>query len=361
MAFDEKLADRIRRALADRRDVEEKKMFGGLTFMVGGHMCVGIVDRDLMARIGPDASQEALARPHVREMDFTGRALKGMVYVASAGVRSEAALMRWIDQGVEFVSSLPPKKKKLGKQLPSGGLAAGQAATNQGPTAETFEGFSPSTFRFLRGIDRHNNKRWFEEHREEYSKHYVSPATAFVSALGPRLRKISKSVKFEPKLNGSVFRIQRDMRFVGNGAPYKPHLDLLFWEGQRRGFESSNFFLRLAPGALTLGVGIQRFERKTLADYRSTVVDGRKGPALERLIRKLEKSGCYEIKGATRKALPRGFDPKHRRANLLLHDGLYAVLEQHLPPETRSPEFVDWCLQHFSQLAPVHRRLLELG
>ena len=112
MAFDEKLADRIRRVLADRRDVEERKMFGGLTFMVRGHMCVGIVDRDLMARIGPDASEEALARPHVRAMDFTGRPLKGLVYVASGGVRSEAALRQWIARGVEFVDSLPAKKKR---------------------------------------------------------------------------------------------------------------------------------------------------------------------------------------------------------------------------------------------------------
>ena len=77
MAYDEKLADRVRGVLVDRRDVHEKKMFGGLAFMVRGHMCVGIVDRELMARIGPDASEKALTRPHVRPMDFTGRPLKG--------------------------------------------------------------------------------------------------------------------------------------------------------------------------------------------------------------------------------------------------------------------------------------------
>jgi TfoX/Sxy family transcriptional regulator of competence genes len=92
MSYDEKLAERTRAVLDSRDDVIEKKMFGGLAFMVRGHMCVGIVDRELMVRIGPDGYESALAEAHARPMDFTGKPLRGMVYMGAAGLRTEAVL-----------------------------------------------------------------------------------------------------------------------------------------------------------------------------------------------------------------------------------------------------------------------------
>ena len=109
MAYNEDLADRVRIALGARAGVVEKKMFGGLTFMVDGHMCCGVVQDMLMVRVGPDAHEDALAEPHARPMDFTGRALKGMVYVGSEGLQPDAALGRWVERGLAFVRSQPPK------------------------------------------------------------------------------------------------------------------------------------------------------------------------------------------------------------------------------------------------------------
>jgi len=109
MAFDEGLAHRIREVLADRSDLTEKKMFGGLCFLLGGNMCAGIVREELMLRVGPDAYQTALARPHAREMDFTGRALKGMVYVGTDGFANDADLSGWLQLAVAFAGNLPPK------------------------------------------------------------------------------------------------------------------------------------------------------------------------------------------------------------------------------------------------------------
>jgi TfoX/Sxy family transcriptional regulator of competence genes len=113
MPYDEKLAERARAALRERDDVSEKKMFGGLAFMVAGHMCVGIVDKDLMVRVGPHAYEAALAEAHARPMDFTGKTLRGMVYVGAAGLRSQAALSAWIRRGLAFVTALPPKSSVL--------------------------------------------------------------------------------------------------------------------------------------------------------------------------------------------------------------------------------------------------------
>ena len=109
MAYDEVLAARIRSLLAKRSDVTERKMFGGIAFMVADHMAVGVVRDDLMVRVGSDAEAAALAEPHARPMDFTGRPARGMVYVAPAGVASDADLAQWVERGAAYAASLPPK------------------------------------------------------------------------------------------------------------------------------------------------------------------------------------------------------------------------------------------------------------
>ena len=100
MAYDERLADRIRGVLRDRDDVQERKMFGGIAFLVGGKMACGVIRDDLMVKVGRDRDDESLAQPHVRPMDFTGRPMRGMVYVAPAGVPTDADLQRWVELGV---------------------------------------------------------------------------------------------------------------------------------------------------------------------------------------------------------------------------------------------------------------------
>ena len=109
MAYDEGLAERLREHFQERTDVEVKKMFGGLCFMVSQHMCCGIVDDTLMARVGPQNYEESLKRPHASEMDFTGRAMKGMVYVAPPGIDSDTDLAQWVELCTSFVESLPPR------------------------------------------------------------------------------------------------------------------------------------------------------------------------------------------------------------------------------------------------------------
>ncbi len=109
MAYDEGLVERIRVALADRADVSERKMFGGLSFMLRGNMCCGVDKTSLMVRVGPDAYDEALAQPGARLMDFTGRPMKGMVFVGLEGYESDDGLRGWVERGVEYALSLPAK------------------------------------------------------------------------------------------------------------------------------------------------------------------------------------------------------------------------------------------------------------
>lgn len=108
MAYDEKLAARVRAVLARRTDVSERKMFGGLTFMVGGHMCCGVNGDELIVRLDPDREDDALERPHARPMDFTGRPMRGFVTVEPEGLNG-AQLKRWVQEAVAGAESLPPK------------------------------------------------------------------------------------------------------------------------------------------------------------------------------------------------------------------------------------------------------------
>ena len=109
MAYDEVLAERVRDHLADNPEIIEKSMFGGIAFMHAGNMCCGIVDDVLMARVGPDQYEEALEKPHARVMDFTGKPMKGFVFVDPAGFAEDDQLLEWVGLCAGFTATLPPK------------------------------------------------------------------------------------------------------------------------------------------------------------------------------------------------------------------------------------------------------------
>ena len=109
MPYNEELVERVRGVLAKKRNVGERKMFGGLTFMVRGNMACGVEKERLMVRVGPDAFDDALGQPHARPMDFTGRPMKGFVFVEPAGLKKDKDLKAWVQRGVDFAMSLPAK------------------------------------------------------------------------------------------------------------------------------------------------------------------------------------------------------------------------------------------------------------
>jgi TfoX/Sxy family transcriptional regulator of competence genes len=108
MTYDEQLAARVRALLADRGDVSERKMFGGLTFMLGGNMCCGVNKDELIVRLDPEREDEALSRPHARAMDFTGRRMPGFITVQPEGLGGEQ-LDKWVQDAVARAASLPRK------------------------------------------------------------------------------------------------------------------------------------------------------------------------------------------------------------------------------------------------------------
>jgi TfoX/Sxy family transcriptional regulator of competence genes len=118
VAYNEELAERIRAALSDRQDVEEKKMFGGLSFMVAGQMCCGVLKNDLVVRIEPTDFDQLVAQPHVRPFDFSGRPMQGMVYVDNSGLADPEALRTWVRRGTDYVAAHPAAAKRRSRPKP---------------------------------------------------------------------------------------------------------------------------------------------------------------------------------------------------------------------------------------------------
>lgn len=224
-----------------------------------------------------------------------------------------------------------------------------------------FEGFSEETFRYLTELTLHNDKGWFEANRSRYESYYMQPALAFIEALGPRLQsELPGGVRFEARVNGSLFRINRDIRFSKDKTPYKNHIDMWFWQGQRKGWDSPGYYMRLLPDLMILGAGMHQFGKQGMEAFRRAVVDDGSGTRLESTIASIQKAGPYSIAGEARKTVPKGYDASQPRARFLLYEGLNANLETSIPPEAHRPEFVDYCLAHFRALSAVNQWLSDV-
>ena len=223
--------------------------------------------------------------------------------------------------------------------------------------AKRFAGFPAETFALLEGMAAHNDKAWFEANRDLYEAGYIEPGRAFVETVGPKLEKISPGVQYVPKVNGSLSRINRDIRFAKDKRPYKTHLDLWFWHGERRGWETPGFYFRLTADQVWIGVGMHQMPKDMLARYRDAVVDPRAGKALAAAVSEVEAAG-YAIGAATRKQVPRGYPADHPLVRYLMLDGLNAGIEL-LAAAAKRDDFADICVGHFKACWPVGKWTLD--
>ena len=220
-------------------------------------------------------------------------------------------------------------------------------------------GFPPAVVEFLEGLHGHNNKAWFEAHRQQYEEDLLEPARAFAEAMAARLDGLV-AVGSRP-MRGSLFRIYRDVRFSKDKTPYKTHLGIAFVpEGRSK--ESPGFYFQLESAQLFLGAGMHAFPKAVLAAFREAVVDPVEGPRLREVIEAVNASGPYEVWGRSYKKVPRGYDPAHENADLLLYGGLFAGLTAPLPPELSSAGLLDFCEAHYRVVLPLQswaERLVE--
>jgi uncharacterized protein (TIGR02453 family) len=211
------------------------------------------------------------------------------------------------------------------------------------------------TVTFLAGLEKNNAKVWFDAHRADYDAHWVATGKALVEALAPKLHKIDGNAHAEPRIGGSIFRINRDVRFSKDKSPYKTHLDLWFWTGATRDGSTPGYFVRITPREFGVGAGMHHFESDALKKYRAAVGDAKKGADLAKIIASVKKAGL-DVGGVGYKKVPRGFEPDHPRAELLKHDSLHVYVQQKKVPATID-DVVKQAVDVWKKAAPITKWL----
>jgi uncharacterized protein (TIGR02453 family) len=223
-----------------------------------------------------------------------------------------------------------------------------------------FNGFPKECVDFYTELAQNNSKTWFDAHKKDFDKYVMGPARDFVSDMGRSLAKIAPKISADPRVNRSIFRPYRDVRFSKDKTPYKTHLGIFFWEGSRPKMECSGYYFHLEPPTLFLAAGIHCFSPMLLGTYRDSVVDPNYGSELLKAIRQISKHKGYSVGGTHYKKTPRGYDASHENAAMLLHNGLYVWTEEEIPSEFYSPQILDYSIDRFKKMSPLHNWLVSM-
>ena len=211
--------------------------------------------------------------------------------------------------------------------------------------------FSDRTVAFLAELGDHNDRDWFAANRAVYDEALMPEAKAFVTAIGEALSAHTAEVHAEPRVNGSIFRINRDTRFSKDKRPYKDHLDMMFWVGEGRSRERPGFFFRLTRDRVHLGAGKHMLDKAELQRFREAVA-GPAGERLASLVAELSAAG-FEVGSSHYKRVPRGFDADHPRSGLLRYNALFAAADEAHPSCLAQNDFVAWCDRRFRATSGV--------
>jgi len=223
-----------------------------------------------------------------------------------------------------------------------------------------FNGFSKDTLRFFNELKENNNRIWFEGHRKLYETAVMAPSRAFIEAMGNRLRTIVPKLTAVPKVNKSLFRLNRDTRFSLDPTPYKTNLGIIFWEGKKPRMECPGFYFHLEPPKVLLGGGYYYFVDQALARYRKAAVDPKLGRELAGIAAEILKRKGWELGGRHFKRVPQGFDAAHPNVDLLKHNGLYAGWEGRIPKEFYSADLIEFCFERYASILSLHRWLVKV-
>ncbi len=220
------------------------------------------------------------------------------------------------------------------------------------------ENFPLNTLDFLKKLSKNNNKEWFEENRELFNSDFLQPALQFVVDLGEKLNLIAPGVMAVPKIDKSIFRLHRDVRFSKDKSPFKTNLGILLWEGKRKKMECSGFYFHIDPKTFFLGAGMYMFQKDMLKAYREKIYNPVLGKQLDAAVKKVQKKGDYNLGGKTYKRIPKGFDPEYPFADLLLHNGFYMSYSG-TNIEKLGKDPVNFSFKIYKDMLPVHRWLVE--
>jgi uncharacterized protein (TIGR02453 family) len=223
-----------------------------------------------------------------------------------------------------------------------------------------FEGFDREFFKFFRDLAKNNEKTWFEANKERYRARVVEPLSAFITALAPKLHKISPRFRADPRPNGgSMFRIHRDVRFAKDKSPYKTHAAAHFRHERAKDVHAPGFYLHLAPKEVMFGGGLWMPEPAVLAQIRNAIAESPKSWAKATSAKSVAVAfGGLSEDGDKLSRPPKGFDPDHPMIEDLKRKSFFVMRESN-EAEAASPAFVGAVAKAYADAAPVMRFLCK--
>ena len=219
--------------------------------------------------------------------------------------------------------------------------------------------FTQATFDYLARLAANNSKDWFDAHREHYEMHWKDAALDFIAGISERMASLDPPLQAQPKLNGSLRRINRDVRFSADKTPYNARLHMIFWSGAHPN-RSPAIHIVLHPDGVGYGAGQFGLQPAELTAIRSRIVDGPDGDALIAALEKAEEVGC-RMGEPDLARLPKGYAAEGRRAELLRHKAIVARTFDHdAPPSVLIGQGAsDWTMQTTAALMPLVRWLAK--
>jgi len=224
---------------------------------------------------------------------------------------------------------------------------------------ETLKNFPKNTAFYLRKLSHNNNREWFQANKDIYNSDFLEPLMYFVEEMGNKLLNLDPEIIAIPRIDKSIFRLHRDVRFSKNKEPYKTNAGILFWNSKAKKMESCGFYFHLEPKKFGVGVGTYIIPKHMLKTYRDAVADPVTGQELNRAVKKVGKNGLYKVLGKNYKRIPKGYDPDSPSADYLLHSGLFGWYESKDVKKLYDGNAVDIIYKIFKDMLPLHKWLAK--
>jgi uncharacterized protein (TIGR02453 family) len=219
--------------------------------------------------------------------------------------------------------------------------------------------FTKDTLTFLKDIQKNNNKAWFEAHRHEYEAYILEPSRRFVVEMGEHLQALVPNINAIAKINGSLFRIFRDIRLSKDKTPLKSRIGIIFWRGSGKRLQSASFYLHFSPDELLVASGIRGFSKDSLMGYRAYIAIEKNARALAEIKEHLEAKG-YHFPAPHYKRFPRGFDKEMPYAHLSLYAAMFAY--KTLPSEMIYHDtIIEKLYEMYEEMLPLFEWIYEMS
>jgi len=223
-----------------------------------------------------------------------------------------------------------------------------------------FNGFKHEALTFLEEIKENNNKIWFEDNRHRWKEYILEPNIAYIEEMGEHLIALVPTIKAQPKVSGSLFKIYRDVRFSKDKSPIKTKIGLLFWQGNTHRMQSASFYMHFTSSEVLLATGIRSFKTPLLKTYREYIKIEKNAKALHEILETLKEKNI-KICPSFYKRYPRGFKKEDKYAYLSLFNCLFAF-KTHKPNKTfLSKKIINNNYSFYEQCLPLHQWLYELS